>query len=71
METCIHIRRCHELNKIYNEDKLIFKLYQILYCEAGSDKIRSCKRLQLMNRTGRCPSYILPDSVFFTDKLIS
>jgi hypothetical protein len=73
MNKCKYINKCLYGSQVFRGNEQIIKIFKNLYCEAGDSKITTCKRYQVLNMAGFCPSYVLPntrstvDSIF--DKL--
>jgi hypothetical protein len=70
MNSCKNIRKCLYGNQVFKGNEQIIKIYKGLYCEAGDSKITSCKRYQVLNMVGICPSYVLPNSMSSANNII-
>ncbi len=45
--------------------------YKNLYCLAGEDKFKTCKRYQVSSLIGSCPKNILPNSSKSVEEIIN
>jgi hypothetical protein len=63
METiCKNFEKCPIYNGILCGKEITAKGYRIKYCEGGEEGWKACKRFQVKERTGQCPSDLLPNS---------
>jgi hypothetical protein len=63
METiCKNFEKCPIYSGILVGKEMTSNSYRKLYCEAGEKGWSSCKRYQVKERTGKCPSDLLPNS---------
>jgi hypothetical protein len=70
MNSCKNIRKCLYGSQVFKGNEQITKIYKDLFCEAGDNKISTCKRYQVLNMVGYCPSYVLPNSMSTIDNII-
>lgn len=62
MEHCIKISSCPIFENVLNEEQALINIFKRLYCEAGEENIKMCKRHQVSKILGSCPPSILPNS---------
>lgn len=70
MNCCENFRKCFVNNHIFDGNGQMVEIYKKLYCEAGAEKIESCKRYQVMKRIGNCPFDILPNTIFSLENIL-
>jgi len=44
--------------------------YKRLYCEAGEEGRKKCRRFQVAEKIGKCPENVLPNSTKTVDEII-
>ncbi len=62
MEICKNFEKCPIYSGVLVGKDNTAKSYRKLYCEAGEKGWLSCKRYQVKERTGKCPTDLLPNS---------
>ncbi len=59
---CKNFEKCPIYTGVLSGKEITGKGYKIKYCEAGEQGWSSCKRYQVKELTGKCPTDLLPNS---------
>ncbi len=60
---CKNFEKCPIYSGILTGKETTAKSYKRYYCEAGETGWLACKRYQVKERTGKCPSNLLPNAI--------
>jgi hypothetical protein len=70
MKACKNLSKCVYGSQVFKGNDQIIKIYKNLYCEAGENKVATCKRYQVLSLAEFCPSYVLPNTMSSTHSII-
>jgi hypothetical protein len=61
-QVCANYVKCPIYSGILKEKNVASASYKKQYCEAGASGWNKCKRFQVREKCGKCPSDLLPNS---------
>lgn len=67
---CPKVFNCNIFQGILKDSEYT-KVYKKLYCEAGEEARKRCRRFQVATIMGYCPPNILPNSTKTVDEIVA
>jgi hypothetical protein len=67
---CSNVDKCPIYSGVLKGKDSTAKSYRKLYCEAGEAGWKKCKRFLVKEKTGKCPTDLLPNSFSDVDAII-
>ena len=52
------------------KSKMSLEIYKKLYCNARDEYWKECKRLTIINKTGKCADFVMPNSSLTIEQII-
>ena len=68
---CANFEKCPIYNGILKDKVMTSANYKKQFCEAGETGWTACKRYQVKEKTGKCPSDLLPNSFLDIEAIIA
>jgi hypothetical protein len=68
-QTCKNFEKCPIYSGILTNKEVTAKGYRKQFCEAGEVGWSACRRYQVKELTGKCPSDLLPNSFKTAEKI--